>query len=204
MITLLALAAAALGPDDGGSARALANLASYISDSDYPAAAIRAGEQGTVGFMLDVRPDGLVSDCHILMSSGSASLDETTCRIMRERPRFSPAHDRHGNPVADHFKARVRWVLPATTELDLTSYVSSADYPAHAIPRAQVGRIEVELFLARDGSVARCVVSEAGGNTALAARTCALLQERVRLMVGNAPAVPDVLDGYVDWASAAP
>src|ERR1051326_4416560 len=139
MISILALAAAASLPhgeaprtdsigdrdrpaearrrDDNESARALANLASYISDLDYPAAAISAGEQGTVGFLLDIGPDGLVSNCRILSSSGSATLDETTCRIMHDRPRFRPARDSEGRAVADQLKARVRWVLPASTEI---------------------------------------------------------------------------------------
>jgi protein TonB len=94
-------------------ARARSNLSSYISDSDYPAAAIRAEQQGTTGFRLSIGTDGRVTACSVTSSSGSSALDEATCRIMRSRARFTPAHDEHGNPMSDSYSTRIRWVLPA-------------------------------------------------------------------------------------------
>lgn len=94
-------------------AKAKANLASYISDADYPDAALRAEEQGTTGFTLQIGPDGRVTNCTVTSSSGSATLDNATCRIMRSRARFTPAHDSSGNATSDSTSARIRWVLPA-------------------------------------------------------------------------------------------
>ena len=94
-------------------ARARANLASYISDSDYPASAIRAEQQGTTGFRLSIGTDGRVTGCSITSSSGSSALDDAVCRIMRSRARFTPARDDHGNPTTDSTSGRIRWVLPA-------------------------------------------------------------------------------------------
>jgi periplasmic protein TonB len=94
-------------------AHARANLASYISDSDYPASAIRAEQQGTTGFRLEVGTDGRVTSCQITSSSGSSALDDATCRIMRSRARFTPARDDRGNPTTDSVSQRIRWVLPA-------------------------------------------------------------------------------------------
>jgi protein TonB len=93
-------------------ARARANLASYVSDADYPASAIRAEEQGTTGFRLTVGPDGRVTACSVTSSSGSAALDQATCRIMRSRARFTPARDDHGQATTDSVSSRIRWVLP--------------------------------------------------------------------------------------------
>jgi protein TonB len=93
-------------------ARARANLASYVSDSDYPAAAIRSEEQGTTRFRLAVGPDGKVSECIVTGSSGSSSLDAATCRIMKARARFTPALDGTGNPTADTIANAIKWVLP--------------------------------------------------------------------------------------------
>lgn len=90
-------------------ARARANLASYISDGDYPADALRHHEEGTVAFELDVSAEGRVTYCHVTTSSGSQSLDLTTCLIMLERARFEPARDEQGNPVPDRISARVAW-----------------------------------------------------------------------------------------------
>jgi periplasmic protein TonB len=94
-------------------ARAKANLTSLFSDQDYPAAALRAGQQGAVGFALDVGPDGRVSGCTITRSSGSSELDSTTCRLIRSRARFTPALDSAGLTVSDEVHGRINWVLPS-------------------------------------------------------------------------------------------
>ena len=94
-------------------ARARANLASYVSNDDYPDSAIRNEESGTTGFRLDVGPDGRVSNCTVTSSSGSTSLDSTTCRLMRSRARFTPATNSSGAKVSDSVSGRIRWVLPA-------------------------------------------------------------------------------------------
>jgi protein TonB len=90
-------------------ARARANLASYVSNDDYPPAALRAGDEGTTGFRLTVGADGRVTNCTVTSSSGSSSLDSATCRIMRSRARFTPARDSNGNPTTDTHTARITW-----------------------------------------------------------------------------------------------
>jgi periplasmic protein TonB len=93
-------------------AAAKANLASYVSNDDYPDSAIRNEEQGVTAFRLDVGPDGRVTNCTVTSSSGSSSLDSATCRLMRSRARFTPATDSTGNRVSDSVSSRIRWVLP--------------------------------------------------------------------------------------------
>jgi protein TonB len=90
-------------------ARARANLASYVSDDDYPASAMRNDEEGTTGFRLTVGTDGRVTNCAITSSSGSTALDNATCRIMRSRARFTPAHDSSGQPTTDTVTSRITW-----------------------------------------------------------------------------------------------
>jgi periplasmic protein TonB len=93
-------------------ARAKANLASYVSDADYPSTAARNEEQGTTRFQLAVGPDGRVKDCTVTSSSGSSALDSTTCRLMRQRAKFSPATGTDGRPTGDTVVSAIRWVLP--------------------------------------------------------------------------------------------
>jgi protein TonB len=93
-------------------ARARANLASYVSDEDYPANAARNEEQGTTRFQLVVGPDGRVKECNVTGSSGSSALDSTTCRLMKQRARFSPARNNRGEPTSDTVSNAIRWVLP--------------------------------------------------------------------------------------------
>jgi protein TonB len=94
-------------------AKARANLASYISNDDYPSSALRNEEQGTTGFRLDVGPDGRVSGCTVTASSGSAALDSATCRLLRSRARFTPATDSTGAKTSDSVSGRIRWQIPA-------------------------------------------------------------------------------------------
>jgi protein TonB len=93
-------------------ARARADLHSYVSNADYPDAAIRNEEQGTTRFRLLVGANGKVVDCAVTGSSGSSALDSATCRLMKTRARFTPAHDSSGNPTTDNVASAIRWVLP--------------------------------------------------------------------------------------------
>jgi protein TonB len=88
-------------------------LSSYVARADYPAAALRNREQGRVGFALGIGADGRVNACRITASSGSAALDGTTCRIMRSRPRYTPARDARGVAVPDVDVGEISWTLPA-------------------------------------------------------------------------------------------
>jgi len=189
-------------PPEATSSRALANLASYISDDDYPAEALRNEEQGTVEFVLRIGRDGTVSDCRIATSSNSASLDEATCRIMSARARFRPALDSAGNPTEDEVRARIRWVLPVADDVDFSAYISSADYPAEALRRREQGRVEISISLSADGSVGFCAVSRSSGSAQLDARTCDLIRARVHMMPSEDQArrgLPTMFYGYVDW-----
>lgn len=93
-------------------ARARANLASYVSDSDYPASAIRSEEAGTTRFRLSVGANGRVEQCEVTASSGSSALDAATCRIMKSRAKFTPARDSDGRATGDSVTSAIKWVLP--------------------------------------------------------------------------------------------
>lgn len=82
-----------------------------FTDYGYPADAMDAGEQGFVAYRLDIGPDGRVSHCSILQSSGSAALDSGTCRVVSDRARFTPARDGEGRPIPDRRDGWVTWRL---------------------------------------------------------------------------------------------
>jgi protein TonB len=93
--------------------RARANLNSYFSADDYPAAALRGEDQGTTSFRLTIGPNGRVMDCAVTGSSGSSALDQATCRILRSRARYTPARGPDGNPTGGTDSGRVTWRLPS-------------------------------------------------------------------------------------------
>jgi protein TonB len=81
-----------------------------ISEEDYPDASRRAEEQGVVRVSYVVDTEGKVSSCNVVQSSGSARLDETTCKIIMRRFRFNPATV-NGQPVPETKTQPVRWQL---------------------------------------------------------------------------------------------
>jgi len=91
---------------------AKANLVALFSTDDYPMDAIRNEEQGTSAFRLTIDRQGRVANCEITSSSGSKTLDEATCNIIRTRARFTPARDSSGDAVSDEYSGKIRWELP--------------------------------------------------------------------------------------------
>lgn len=83
-----------------------------IMEDDYPADALRNEEQGAVTVRLDIGRNGRVAACTILGSSGSLSLDSTTCRLFTMRARFTPARDRRGRTAPDQKATRIVWRIP--------------------------------------------------------------------------------------------
>jgi TonB family protein len=105
----LLLAAAPHPPPAQRAAPVAGSLVSLVTSDDYPNAALRNEEQGTVALALDVDPKGNVSSCTVTGSSGSDSLDTSTCRLMIERAHFTPAHDRRGRAVRDTYTQKITW-----------------------------------------------------------------------------------------------
>jgi periplasmic protein TonB len=85
---------------------------SWVSDRDYPTAAIREEREGTTRFRLAIGTDGKVTGCEITASSGSADLDAATCAKVSARARFIPALGSDGMPVSGSYSSAVRWILP--------------------------------------------------------------------------------------------
>lgn len=92
--------------------RARANLTSYFSVDDYPAAALHANAQGTTRVRMTIGPDGRIANCVVTGSSGSPALDEATCLILTSRARYTPARDAMGNPATGIDDGHVIWRLP--------------------------------------------------------------------------------------------
>ncbi|WP_447727033.1 energy transducer TonB [Sphingomonas koreensis] len=94
------------------AAAAKGNPASWVTNDDYPPAALRAGEQGVVGVSWEVNAAGRAVNCQVTAPSGSAALDRTTCQLVERRARYSPALDAAGNAIAGGRKGqRFRWQI---------------------------------------------------------------------------------------------
>lgn len=185
-------------------------LPSLVSSDDYPVAALRADEEGTVGFSLSVGADGLVSGCTVTASSGSVSLDGTTCRILRARASFEPALDLAGRPAPDSYSARIRWniedeqpaVVHAVPLNPIDSLIGRRDYPPAARRARRAGVVGYTLYVDWHGRVTECEVTRSSGSPALDNATCALLQARARFTPArdaSGNAVSDEFAGQYAW-----
>ncbi|GGB67048.1 energy transducer TonB [Blastomonas aquatica] len=99
-------------PSKASGAAPRGNPGSWATPNDYPARALREERAGTTRFRVSIGPDGRVTDCQIIGSSGHADLDQATCTNVTRRARFRPALDAAGNPIADSYSNAVRWEIP--------------------------------------------------------------------------------------------
>ena len=88
---------------------AVGNLQGLFGEDDYPTSALENEEQGTVNVRLGVGPNGRVTDCSVLASSGSRTLDAATCRVLKSRARFTPATDNTGAATSGSVTQRITW-----------------------------------------------------------------------------------------------
>lgn len=98
------------GSGTGGGSKA-AWRSGTITDRDYPRDASQAKIGGIVETRFTIQPSGRVSGCRIIRSSGEASLDATTCRLIEERFRFKPATNAAGDPIPSQYGWRQSWWL---------------------------------------------------------------------------------------------
>jgi TonB family protein len=202
--------------------RARANLGAYFSADDYPAAALRANEQGTTGFRLNIGTNGRITGCQVTASSGSATLDQATCRILRSRARYVPARDSYGAPATGSDSGRVSWRLPAEEEtpaealragipvpftpaaarVPFDSYVTARDYPAAALRAREEGASYLRIVVGITGRVIACDINDTSGSDALDAAACRIARARATYTPARSQAgafVCDVMFEEVEW-----
>ena len=85
----------------GGVAVGARQISGRIVDADYPRAARRTRIEGTVRVHFTVGADGRAGGCRVVITSGNAELDATTCSLIERRFRFEPARDAEGRPVPE-------------------------------------------------------------------------------------------------------
>ncbi|CAN5352634.1 hypothetical protein BH09PSE4_BH09PSE4_22590 [soil metagenome] len=103
------------GDGDGGETP-LRWISGRLKDSDYPRAAMDAGASGTVYLRFIVGVKGRVTDCAVTRSSGNATLDQTTCRLIKERFRYKPTLDAHRKAIPDVVTGEHLWTLTRREE----------------------------------------------------------------------------------------
>lgn len=109
----------------GSSPRGIASWAGLIA-RQYPAAALRNGEEGTVRLTAVVTEQGSVSSCEVTGSSGSEALDLAACSGMVEYGRFQPALDANSQPIQSTYNTAIRYQIPDDHPMPAPDKVLSA------------------------------------------------------------------------------
>ncbi len=102
------------GPGDGEGVEFASPprlLSGRITPADYPRDAASDRIEASLSTESLVGIDGRVSACRVTVSSGSAALDATTCRLMIERYRYAPARDTQGRAVPDIVPRDHHWSI---------------------------------------------------------------------------------------------
>jgi TonB family protein len=77
----------------------------FVTPPKYPAIALRNEISGPVRVRLIVRPNGKVTECAIIASSGYFGLDQGTCASMQKDAAFAPTKDKANR----QFEMRIDW-----------------------------------------------------------------------------------------------
>ena len=98
------------GGGGGGIASPPRLIQGNISRRDYPPE-LRGSRvpRQEIEMEFTIGTDGRVRNCHAIRSSGSAILDESTCRLVEQRYVYRPALDRSGRPVSITGRMRRSW-----------------------------------------------------------------------------------------------
>lgn len=171
------------------------NPGTWANTNDYPPIALQKELEGTTGFSVTVGPDGRVSGCQIIASSGSPDLDQATCLNVTRRARFDPALDAKGNPISGRYQNRVRWQIPSLVSMGspplqsnsyprspqivnpMTLRIATEDYPASALAALQQGVTGFSLDIDAAGKVGSCDIIASSGFPELDRQSCVVAQK---------------------------
>ena len=82
---------------------------SKIPNREYRRFASTGIPTGSVAISIRVNPDGSVSNCRIVRTSGSPYADSLMCQLTQEYVRFSPARDPSGRAIAEDMTWVPNW-----------------------------------------------------------------------------------------------
>ncbi|WP_265563793.1 energy transducer TonB [Sphingomicrobium arenosum] len=123
----IGLALVASDPAQPGESAARGDVRSLFRAEDYPADALRLDQEGAVRARLAITPQGTVSECVIVETSGSPALDRATCDILMERATFDPAVNNQGRLVeASYTTPLIHWRIHRQS-VRAQSYAAAAD-----------------------------------------------------------------------------
>jgi TonB family protein len=104
----------------------------------YPPRAIKAREEGAVGFRVTIDAKGAVTGCEVTHSSGHPLLDQETCKIITLNAEFQPEAGLSGSQVRTR-EGMIAWKLPdSKTALNSPQAVAANTAPEKVICKKSI------------------------------------------------------------------
>ena len=153
------------------------NPAGWVTQDDYPAEALKNRLEGSSNFTITVDTQGSVESCSAV--GPFESLNVTTCDLIRERGRFTPARDALGRPIKAAWSRTVRWKIPeGTSGLNLQT-------PINILRQMKQGLTTViTMTIEKDGTISHCDdKSEIDGKPQKSIGPCAQMPKKIAPLI---------------------
>jgi TonB family protein len=104
----------------------------------YPPRAIKAHEEGAVGFLVTIDAKGAVTQCQVTHSSGHPLLDQETCNLITLHAEFNPQSGLSGSQVRTR-EGLITWKLPdSKTVLNAPQAIAANAAPEKVICKKSI------------------------------------------------------------------
>jgi TonB family protein len=148
---------------------------SWITDDDYPSRALAQDESGPVGFALVIDPNGKVTNCHVVETSGFVDLDQVVCPLLEKRAMFKPARDGAGAAITAVYHGTFTWKLPGEAGKKLAARRPAQldlSVSLERLPQSYGRPALVRVHFAQAGKADSCRAELTSGNAALDKIAC--------------------------------
>lgn len=96
--------------DGGGAVTGPRRIRGRLSYDDLPQGLLALGQEASVELRYTVNPDGRVSRCRVVRTSGYSLIDAVACQLIEKRFRFRPAKNAAGRAVRADVIETHTWV----------------------------------------------------------------------------------------------